>query len=160
MKKSTISGKRGILHASILLLSLSVVTPASSYASSPSATPSASAQATPPIHQKSQDDSSSHPNPTATHGLTKVQKDAIAAALVIYKAAIQGALDGANKGIADARSIRDQALAAAPRDKNVRSLALADFLTSSHQIWSAFKTSIAAAKSTFDAAVAAIKANH
>jgi Spy/CpxP family protein refolding chaperone len=91
------------------------------------------------------------------HGLTADQKAALATALTTYKATVQSALDGANKAIADARSIRDQALAAAPHDNNVRALAFSDFRNSSNQIWSAFKSAVAAAKATYDSTVATIK---
>ena len=74
-----------------------------------------------------------------------------------YKAAIQSALDGAHKAIADAQSIRDQAFAAAPKDKNVRALANSDFKNSSTQIWDAFRSSTAAAKASYEAAINAIK---
>jgi hypothetical protein len=90
-------------------------------------------------------------------GPTALQKSAIAAAKITYQASVQSALNGANKAIADARSIRDQALAAAGKDANVRRLANSDFMSSSSQIWSAFKVSVAAAKSAFDTQIASIK---
>jgi hypothetical protein len=92
------------------------------------------------------------------HGLSAEQKSALQGALATYKAAIKSALDGANKAVADARSIRDQALAAAPQDKNVKNLANSDFKNSLTQIWSAFRTTVAAAKATYDAAASSIKA--
>jgi hypothetical protein len=92
------------------------------------------------------------------HVLTAEQKSALQGALATYKAAIKSALDGANKAVADARSIRDQALAAAPQDKNVKNLANSDFKNSLTQIWSAFRTSVAASKATYDAAASSIKA--
>jgi thiol:disulfide interchange protein len=101
--------------------------------------------------------SSASPSSSARHGLTQIQRDALATALATYKAAIQSALDGAHKAIADAQSIRDQAFAAAPKDKNVRALANADFARSSTQIWDAFKSSTAAAKATYEAAINTIK---
>ncbi len=92
------------------------------------------------------------------HVLTAEQKSVLQGALAIYKAAIQSALEGANKAVADARSIRDQAIAAAPQDKNVKNLANSDFKNSLTQIWSAFRTTVAAAKATYDAAASSIKA--
>jgi hypothetical protein len=91
------------------------------------------------------------------HVLTAEQKSALQGALATYKAAIKRALDGANKAVADARSIRDQALAAAPQDKNVKNLANSDFKNSLTQIWSAFRTTVAAAKATYQAAEVSIK---
>ena len=91
------------------------------------------------------------------HGLTAEQKSALHGALATYKAAIKRALDGANKAVADARSIRDQALAAAPQDKNVKNLANSDFKNSLTQIWSAFRTTVATAKATYQAAEVSIK---
>jgi len=119
-----------------------------------------SAMAESPTHSASPSTSprsSASPSASTRHGLTQAQKDALAAALVTYKAAIQSALDGAHKAIADAQSIRDQAFAAAPKDKNVRALANSDFKNSSTQIWDAFKSSTAAAKASYEAAINAIK---
>ena len=144
---------RGLALASFFLLPvLSVVTTQFAVAASPSpATPSLSPSAQP----------SHSPNPVHTHGImegpTALQKSAIAAAKITYQASVQSALNGANKAIADARSIRDQALAAAGKDANVRRLANSDFMSSSSQIWSAFKVSVAAAKSAFDTQIASIK---
>ena len=90
--------------------------------------------------------------------LSQEQKSAITAAAATHQAAIQGALDGANKAVADARSIRDQAIAMAPKDKSVKALANSEFKKSSDQIWSAFKSNTAAAKAAYEAAVIAIKA--
>jgi len=106
--------------------------------------------------------SSALPSTSASphHGLTQIQKSALAAALATYKSAIQSALDGAHKAIADAQSIRDQAFAAAPKDKNVHALADSDFKNSSTQIWNAFKVSTAAAKQAYESAINAIKATH
>jgi len=92
------------------------------------------------------------------HRLTAEQKSALQGALATYKAAIKSALDGANKAVADARSIRDQAIAASPQDKNVKILANSDFKNSLTQIWSAFRTTVANAKATYDAAALSIKA--
>jgi len=91
------------------------------------------------------------------HVLTAEQKSALKGALATYKAAIKSALDGANKAVADARSIRDQAIAAAPQDKNVKNLANSDFKNSLTQIWSAFRTTVATAKATYQAAEVSIK---
>ena len=99
-------------------------------------------------------------SPVKKHKLSDTQKSALLAAQNTYKASVQSSLDGANKAIADARSIRDQALAASPQDKNVRALANSDFKSSSTQIWAAFRASVAQAKSTYDAAIAAIKAGN
>jgi hypothetical protein len=109
-------------------------------------------------------------NPTASHsvspksraqntGLTNAQRSAIERANATYQLAIKGALDGANVAIADARSIRDQAIAAAPTDKNVHNLAISDFKLSTTQIWAAFKRATASARAAHDAAIAAIKSS-
>lgn len=108
---------------------------------------------------------SSHASPTQTaapsipkkHRLTSDQRAALLAAQTTYKAAVQSALDGAHKAIADAQSIRDQAISASPQDKNVRALAINDFKVSSSQIWSVFRSTVAQAKATFDATVTSIK---
>lgn len=134
-------------------------TPTQAPTSTPSAHPDGTHQKG--AHQKgAQSSAGATPAASATskkHGLTQAQKDALAAAQTTYKTAVQSALDGANKAVADARSVRDQALAASPQDKNVKALAINDFKSSSTQIWSAFKASVAQAKAAYDAAVAAIK---
>ena len=143
--KRTVKSSMAIVPLAALLCLLTLGSPAMAESPRPSAIPSTSPK------------SSASPSATARHGLSQAQKDALAAALVTYKAAIQSALDGAHKAIADAQSIRDQAFAAAPKDKNVRALANADFARSSTQIWDAFKSSTAAAKATYDSTVNAIK---
>ena len=127
-------------------LSLSAATLSYSYADSSSATPSATHASSP------------HANPHKS-GLTLTQRSAIAGASADYHLALKRALDGANVAIASARSIRDQAVAAAPKDKNVQELANSDFKRSTTQIWSAFKSAAAAAKAAYDAAIASIKAS-
>ncbi len=139
MKKRMKLRRKSLLLTSLLLLPIGHGT--SALAASPS--PSAKAKA---AHSE-----------TRIHGLSAAQQAAIAAAKLTYQSAVQSALDGANKAIADARSIRDQALAAAGKDVNVRKLANSDFMNSSAQIWGVFKTSVAAAKGTFDSTVTAIK---
>lgn len=135
----------------------SVMPSSYSYAASPApistTTPSPLASSSPKPH----DDASPKPSVAPQPKLTQQQKIEMANALTAYKATIQSALDGANKAIADARSIRDQALSAAPKDKNVRALAFEDFKRSSTQIWDAFRSSVAAAKTAYDAQVATIK---
>ena len=114
-----------------------------------------------PAH--AQDSNNASPTQTAApstpkkHRLTSDQRAALLAAQTTYKAAVQSALDGAHKAIADAQSIRDQAIAASPQDKNVRAIAINDFKVSSSQIWSVFRSAVAKAKATFDAAVTSIK---
>jgi hypothetical protein len=139
MKKRMKLRRKSLLLTSLLLLPIGHGT--SALAASPSPSPSAKA-----AHSE-----------TRIHGLSAAQQAAIAAAKLTYQSAVQSALDGANKAIADARSIRDQALAAAGKDVNVRKLANSDFMNSSAQIWGVFKTSVAAAKGTFDSTVTAIK---
>ena len=141
MKKRMKLRRKSLLLTSLLLLPIGHGT--SALAASPSPSPSPSAKA---AHSE-----------TRIHGLSAAQQAAIAAAKLTYQSAVQSALDGANKAIADARSIRDQALAAAGKDVNVRKLAHSDFMNSSAQIWGVFKTSVAAAKGTFDSTVTAIK---
>ena len=143
--KRRVTSAMAVLPLATLLCSLTLGSSALAESPRPSTTPSTSAK---PV---------ASPSATTRHGLTQAQKDSLAAALVTYKAAIQSALDGAHKAIADAQSIRDQAFAAAPKDKNVRALANADFGRSSTQIWDAFKSSTAAAKATYDSTVNAIK---
>lgn len=130
------------------------------HAASPSAAPVVSPSASPSAMASSTSKGSPTPSPTQSprRGLTQAQKDALALALTTYKASIQSALDGAHRAIADAQSIRDQALAAAPKDKNVRSLAFSDFKNTSNQIWSAFKEATGAAKALYDSTVSTIKA--
>ncbi len=139
MKKRMKLRRKSLLLTSLLLLPIGHGT--SALAASPSPSPSAKA-----AHSE-----------TRIHGLSAAQQAAIAAAKLTYQSAVQSALGGANKAIADARSIRDQALAAAGKDVNVRKLANSDFMNSSAQIWGVFKTSVAAAKGTFDSTVTAIK---
>jgi hypothetical protein len=139
MKKRMKLRRKSLLLTSLLLLPIGHGT--SALAASPSPSPSAKA-----AHSE-----------TRIHGLSAAQQAAIAAAKLTYQSAVQSALHGANKAIADARSIRDQALAAAGKDVNVRKLANSDFMNSSAQIWGVFKTSVAAAKGTFDSTVTAIK---
>ena len=143
--KRRVTSAMAVLPLATLLCSLTLGSSAMAESPRPSTTPSTSAK---PV---------ASPSATTRHGLTQAQKDALAAALVTYKAAIQSALDGAHKAIADAQSIRDQAFAAAPKDKNVRALANSDFKNSSTQIWDAFKSSTAAAKASYEAAINAIK---
>jgi hypothetical protein len=154
--KRTVKSSMAIAPLAAVLCSLTLgsAAMAASPATTPSATPSTSAN--PSTSSKP----AGSPSATARHGLTQAQKDALAAALTTYKAAIQSALDGAHKAIADAQSIRDQAFAAAPKDKNVRNLANQDFKNSSTQIWNAFKSSTAAAKATYDSTISTIKASH
>jgi len=135
---------------------LSAVAPAN-FASAVGSTPAPTAPSTPAPSTSPSAGGVQPQNSHKPHGLTADQKAALATALTTYKATVQSALDGANKAIADARSIRDQALAAAPHDNNVRTLAFSDFRNSSNQIWSAFKSAVAAAKATYDSTVAAIK---
>lgn len=145
--KRTVKSSMAIAPLVAVLCSLTLGS--SAMAASPTTTSSASPSTSPkPVGS---------PSATTRHGLTQAQKDALAAALTTYKAAIQSALDGAHKAIADAQSIRDQAFAAAPKDKNVRNLANQDFKNSSTQIWDAFKSSTAAAKATYEAAINSIK---
>jgi len=143
--KRSVKSSMAVLPLAALLCSFPLGSLAMAESPRPSAIPSTSAK---PVASSSA---------TPRHGLTQAQKDALAAALVTYKAAIQSALDGAHKAIADAQSIRDQALAAAPKDKNVRNLAKQDFKNSSTQIWDAFRSSTAAAKASYEAAINAIK---
>ena len=143
MRKAAVY-KRSSLFCALLALSASTLS--SSYADSPSATPSATHASWPK--------GSPHKS-----GLTLTQRSAIASASAEYQLALKRALDGANVAIASARSIRDQAVAAAPKDKNVQELANSDFKRSTTQIWSAFKSAAAAAKAAYDAAIASIKAS-
>ena len=89
--------------------------------------------------------------------LTEQQKSQIAAAQAAYKATAQQALDGANRAIADAKSLLEQAIAASGKDKNLIAMAKADYKKNAAEIWAAFKKTIADAKATRDAAIASIK---
>jgi thiol:disulfide interchange protein len=140
--------RKSVFAVSAASILISVIPASNSYAADATPAPSHS-PATSPLSSQG----NSH-----QHGLTAEQKSALQGALATYKAAIKSALDGANKAVADARSIRDQALAAAPQDKNVKNLANSDFKNSLTQIWSAFRTTVAAAKATYDAAASSIKA--
>jgi hypothetical protein len=105
---------------------------------------------------------SAAPKPTSSPtpqkpALTPQQKSAIAAAAATYKASVQQALEGANRAVADAKSLLQQELAVAGKDKALRDLAIANFKKNTAQIWTAFRKSTAEAKSTFVAAVAAAK---
>ena len=83
------------------------------------------------------------------------QKKAVDDAKAAYQAAAQAALDGANRAVADAKSLLDQALTAAGKDKALQQMAYADYKRNKDEIWSAFKQTIADAKSKRDAAIAA-----
>ena len=101
-------------------------------------------------------DQATTPSPSKTK-LTEQQKSQIAAAQAAYKATAQQALDGTNRAIADAKSLKEQAIAAAGKDKALIEMAKADYKKNSAEIWAAFKKTIAEAKATRDAAIAAIK---
>ena len=98
------------------------------------------------------------PSPTTQKPvLTPQQKSAIATAATTYKASVQQALEGAHRAVADAKSLLDQELAIAGKDKTLRDLAIANFKKNTAQIWAAFKKSVAEAKGAYTSAVSSIK---
>ena len=105
---------------------------------------------------------SAAPKPTSSPtpqkpALTPQQKSAIAAAATIYKASVQQALEGAHRAVADAKSLLDQELSIAGKDKTLRDLAIANFKKNTAQIWAAFKKSVSEAKVAYTSAVSSIK---
>lgn len=154
------AGSQRSLSSAVLVALLAANGIVSAHAASPAPTSPAQASSAPSTAAPSPSTSGAASPTPKKHGLTQAQRDALSAAQTTYKSSVQSALDGANKAIADARSIRDQAVVASPKDKNVRALANSDFKNSSIQIWTAFKASVAQAKSTYDAAVASIKAGN
>lgn len=92
--------------------------------------------------------------------LTQAQKDAIAAARLAFSNAKINAQNGFDRAIADAQAIRDQAIAAAGKDKNALSAAGKDYRTSYRAILNAYKADLKNAKSVFQAAIAALKLPH
>ena len=103
---------------------------------------------------------SANPSPSSTTQkpvLTPQQKSAIAAAATTYKASVQQALEGAHRAVADAKSLLDQELAIAGKDKTLRDLAIANFKKNTAQIWAAFEKSVAQAKVAYTSAVSSIK---
>lgn len=146
MNKSVQGGYKGRLGLIALAVSFACLLPVLSCASALADTPSPTRVSSSPTHSAER-----------KHGPTEQEKIALVAAKLAYQSAVKSSLDGANKAIADARSIRDQALAAAGKDANVRKLANSDFLNSSSQIWSAFRTSVAAAKAAYNDQLLAIK---
>lgn len=92
--------------------------------------------------------------------LTQAQKDAIAAAHLAFSNAKINAQNGFDRAIADAQAIRDQAIAAAGKDKNALSAAGKDYRTSYRAILNAYKADLKNAKSVFQAAIAALKLPH
>jgi len=155
MNKSARRVYRGRLGLMAVALSSACLLPVLSSTNADADTPSPTT-ATPSPSQTHVSTSPTH-SPERKHGPAEQQKIALAAAKSAYQSAVKSALDGANKAIADARSIRDQALAAAGKDANVRKLANSDFLNSSSQIWSAFRASVAAAKAAYDEQLLTIK---
>ena len=91
--------------------------------------------------------------------LSTQQQVSVAEAKAAYKSAAQQALDGANRAVADAKSLLQQELAAAGKDKTLKALALAEYKKNTADIWSAFKKTTADAKAALDSATATVKSS-
>ena len=91
--------------------------------------------------------------------LSTQQQVSVAEAKAAYKSAAQQALDGANRAVADAKSLLQQELAAAGKDKTLKALALAEYKKNTADIWSAFKKTTSDAKAALDSATATVKSS-
>lgn len=136
------SAKKSVI-ASIAIASLSIFSPIAIYAS-----PSPTASATPSVHP--------HPTGIASRpALTEAQEDVIAAANTAYALAKANAREGFDRAMADAKAIRDQAIAAAGKNKSEIKVAQRNFHDFYKTISNAYKVALTAAKLTRQSALAA-----
>ncbi len=89
-------------------------------------------------------------------GLTPDQKVALAAAQSSYANAVANARAGFSRAVADAKSVMDQSILAAGKDKVAIALAKQTFRESYNQIFQALSASLNSAKAAYDAAKQAI----
>lgn len=100
------------------------------------------------------------PSPAAVKKprLTVDQSVALAAAQAAYATAVANARNGFSRAIADAKSVLDQSMAAAGKDKAAIALAKQTYKDSYSQIFQALTAGLDAAKSAFESAKLAILA--
>jgi len=101
-------------------------------------------------------------SPSATHSkqtLIQAQKDAISAARAVFAAAKSSAQNGFDRALADAKAIRDQAIAAAGTDLNAVRAAKRSYRDSYKMILHAYKSDLDAAKLVLKNALAAARAS-
>lgn len=97
---------------------------------------------------------SSRPAAHSKQALTQAQKDAVRAARSVFAAAKTGARNGFDRALADAKAVRDQAVAGAGTDQNSIRAAKKNFRNSYKTIYCAYIEDLKKAKSTFQSAIA------
>ena len=95
---------------------------------------------------------SERPSPTSSNGakptLSPAQESAIKTAKESYLATIKQAREGAIRAVADAKSLLEQELAAAGKDKELKANAVVNYKKNVAAIWAAFKKTETEAKTT------------
>ena len=111
-----------------------------------------------PSHTKSV---SERPTPSQSNKarptLSPAQESAIKAAKESYIATIKQAREGASRAIADAKSLLEEQLVAAGKDKELKATAIANYKKNVAAIWAAFKKTAVEAKATLRTSLSTIK---